>query len=376
MMTDVVAFPGLGLEFTIDRVAVTLFGFPVYWYGIILATGLFLGILYAFHYAKRVGVDEDRLVDVLMAGVIGAIVGARLYFVAFSWDMYKDDLWQIFNVRHGGIAIYGAIIGGIAAGAVLCKMRGVRMLPTLDLAAGGFLIGQAIGRWGNFVNIEAFGDNTTSIFGMTSPAITGYLEQLKRSGAAWTAGIDPNLPVHPTFLYESAWCLLGFLLMNFIFIRRRRFDGECFLIYAAWYGAGRFVIEGLRTDSLMWGGVRVSQALALVCVIVAAGIWLWMNGRVKKGLAPQLFVRTADGQRILNGTYYQKAAVPEIVVEEFSQPGGGSAGDPEPDPQVKAFEEPAPVEAADLEEPSPVEDAPAKGAGVVSPSGEEEEKPL
>lgn len=200
--------------------------------------------------------------------------------------------------RQGGIAIYGGILAGMAGGIIMAKIRKVRVRPAMDLAAAGFLIGQGIGRWGNFVNVEAFGSNTNSILGMTGPKVVGYLTQVKNSGAAWAQNIDPHMPVHPTFLYESVWCLTGFLIIALWLMRRRKYDGQVFLFYTAWYGLGRFFIEGLRTDSLMWGPVRVSQALALVAFVTATALLIWL-GQKKKKLGEDflpLYINTPEGQ--------------------------------------------------------------------------------
>lgn len=316
-MIRTVIFPKLGLEFEIDRVAFAIGSFEIYWYGIILAMGFFFGAIYAFTYCRKVGVDEDRLIDVILFGLLGGIVGARLYFVAFSWDLYANDLSKILDIRTGGIAIYGGLIGGILAGIITAKVRNVRIRPALDLAAGAFLISQSIGRWGNFVNVEAFGSNTDSVLGMTGPQIVGYLQQVKQSGAQWAANIDPTMPVHPTFLYESLWCLLGFVIMVFVVMKHRHFDGEAFLFYAGWYGAGRAVIEGLRTDSLMVGNIRVSQVFAALCVVASISIWLYVMRRKKvegDSFLP-LYITSEDGQRTVNGIFYQKAAAPEIILE-------------------------------------------------------------
>ena len=249
-MEQTVAFPGLGLEFNINRVAFQIGNIPVYWYGILIALGFILAIIYVNKRAKEFGIDPDRMLDVIMGGAVGGIVGARAYYVLLKWDYYGQNLDQIFNTRSGGMAIYGGIIGGLLIGLLMCKIRKVRFVPAVDLAAGGFFIGQAIGRWGNFVNIEAFGGNTSLPWGMSSSVITSYLTEHEAELEALGMNIDPNMPVHPTFLYESIWCLLGFLFLAW-YTQRRKFDGELILIYMMWYGAGRAVIEGLRTDSLM-----------------------------------------------------------------------------------------------------------------------------
>lgn len=168
------------------------------------------------------------------------------------------------------------------------------------------------------MNVEAFGSNTNSILGMTGSKVVGYLTQVKNSGAAWAQNIDPHMPVHPTFLYESVWCLTGFLIIALWLMRRRKYDGQVFLFYTAWYGLGRFFIEGLRTDSLMWGPVRVSQALALVAFVTATALLIWL-GQKKKKLGEDflpLYINTPEGQAVAAGTFYQKAPAPEIHTEQ------------------------------------------------------------
>lgn len=305
-MNSIVSFPGLGLEFELNRVAFHIGSIPVYWYGILIATGFILAILYASRRAKEFGIDADRMLDVVLGGAIGGIVGARAYFVLLRWDYYGQNLDQIFNTRSGGMAIYGGIIGGVLIGYLMCRIRKVKALPALDLAAGGFLIGQCIGRWGNFVNIEAFGGNTGLPWGMASEKITAYLTQHEHELEAIGMNIDPNMPVHPTFLYESIWCLLGFLFIAW-YTKRRKFDGELILIYMMWYGSGRAVIEGLRTDSLMIPGtnLRASQVLAIVLVAAALIIDIVKTIQVKKN-GKALFVDSEEGQLIVKGEFYPK----------------------------------------------------------------------
>ena len=327
-MTTTVSFPGLGLEFELNRVAFSIGNFSVYWYGLLIGIGFMLAGAYAILNARKVGVDGDRLIDVVMVGLVCGVIGARLYYVIFDWDAFRTDLTKIFDIREGGLAIYGGIIAGVAGGILMAKLRRVRIRPALDLAAAGFLIGQGIGRWGNFINVEAFGSNTTSIFGMTGPKIVGYLTQVKASGAAWAQNIDPNLPVHPTFLYESVWCLAGFLIIALWLMRRRQYDGQVFLFYTAWYGLGRFFIEGLRTDSLMWGPVRVSQALAFCAFAVSVAL-LIVLGRKKKQLGEAflpLYINTPEGQAVAAGTFYQKprekTPEPSQEAEQPDKPDG------------------------------------------------------
>ena len=274
-----VSFPGLGWEFTLDRVAFTVFGMPIYWYGVIIATGLLLGMVYAFSRAKRYGVDADRMVDVILIGTVFAIIGGRAYYVATAPFEY-GSVWEMLDIRLGGVAIYGAVIGAFLSGLFACKWRKVPVLPMFDLAAPGFLIGQCIGRWGNFINQEAFGTNTTLPWGMYSEGTHNYLASMQATLASQGVTVDPALPVHPTFLYESLWCALGFLLI-FLYERRRRFHGEITLLYVMWYGLGRFFIEGVRTDSLMIGPLRISQVVAAASVLAAFALWLVLRKKYR-----------------------------------------------------------------------------------------------
>ena len=247
-MTNLVQFPGLGLSFEINRVALSIGGFNIYWYGVCIAFGICLALVFAFRHSIEFGVDPDSMVDVILIGIVLGIVSARAYYVAMAPFKY-ESIWEMIAIRDGGLAIYGGIIGGFLFGGLACKRRGVPVLPMFDLTAMGFLLGQGCGRWGNFFNQEAFGCNTTLPWGMFSETTRAYL-----MGSTVTAQsgvtIDPNLPVHPTFLYESIWCFVGFLLL-FRYIKKRKFNGDIALRYMIWYGAGRFWIEALRTDSLM-----------------------------------------------------------------------------------------------------------------------------
>lgn len=263
-----VQFPGLGLDFTINRVALSIGGFNIYWYGVIIAVGMLLALLYAFHYAVDFGIDSDRLVDVVAIGTVMAIVCARIYYVAMAPFEYQS-LWEMVDIRLGGIAIYGAVIGAFVFGGLAAKWRKVPLLPLFDLVALGFLIGQGIGRWGNFVNQEAFGTNTTLPWGMYSEGTEAYLQSVQVTLPAGVT-VDPSMPVHPTFLYESLWCLIGFVVLA-LYVKHRKFHGQIFLLYAIWYGLGRGWIEGLRTDSLLIGntGLRASQLVAILSAFVA-----------------------------------------------------------------------------------------------------------
>jgi len=252
--------------------------FSVAWYGIIIAIGFLLALVYGLRNAKRVGVLTDKMIDVVIGGIIGGIVGARLYYVIFSWETYQDNLLGIFQIWNGGLAIYGGIIGAVLVGFVMCKWRKVKFTSMLDLAAPGFLIGQGIGRWGNFVNIEAYGSNTDLPWAMWSEKIPNDYMQLSSTPDSFS----PYQPVHPCFLYESLWCIIGFFLIHFLVSKRRKFDGEVFLSYLAWYGLGRVFIEGLRTDSLMLGNLRVSQVLAGLLVAFAVAFIIIVRRKIAR----------------------------------------------------------------------------------------------
>ena len=305
-MTDLISFPGLGLEFEVNRVAFSLGSIDIYWYAVIIATGFMLAMAFAFKNAKRFGIDGDRIVDVIFFAMVLGIIGARAYYVAFQWDMYKDNLIEIFNIRGGGLGFYGGIIGGVLGLIMGCKLRGQKILPFLDLAGGAVLIGQGIGRWGNFVNSEAFGCNTNLPWGMTSPKIAAYI--VRNSTETMGAVMDPSLPVHPTFLYESLWCALGLLVFCYV-MKKRKFDGEMFLFYLGWNGFGRMLIEGLRTDSLMIGPFRISQLLGAIMFIFAVCAYLYAMKLIKSGKAPEwlfVFAETEKGKLVAEGKWDYK----------------------------------------------------------------------
>ncbi len=270
-----VTFPGLGLAFTIHRVAFSIGAFSVYWYGILIALGMVLAMAFAFHYADDFGINSDRLIDVIFIGTIMSVVCARIAYVSMAPFTYRS-IWEMMDIRLGGIAIYGAVLGAFVFGGLAAKWRKIPILPLFDLVSIGFFIGQAVGRWGNFVNQEAFGTNTTLPWGMYSEGTRDYLTGAKAALAAEGVAVDPSLPVHPTFLYESIWCLLGFLLLFFL-LKKRRFHGQMFLTYVIWYGLGRYWIEGLRTDSLLITNttLRFSQMVALVSVATAVVLMVY-----------------------------------------------------------------------------------------------------
>lgn len=265
-------FVHLGITIEHLQNHITIFGFSIAFYGIIIGIGMLLGITLAARDAERRGIGEDTVYDFALLGIVFGVIGARLYYVFFQWDNYRGNLLEILNLRAGGLAIYGGVIGGILSLMVYCKRKKQNFLNLADSLILGVLVGQILGRWGNFFNAEAFGRYTDSLFAMqlrrdiVNPIMinSALLQHLVRVN-----GVD-YIQVHPTFLYESVWnlCLLLFLLW---YRPKKRFTGEMFFLYLGGYGLGRVWIEGLRTDSLLvpGTGIAVSQALAGVCVLVA-----------------------------------------------------------------------------------------------------------
>ena len=252
MTNYIIEFPGLGLSLN-PPVGFHIGSFEVRFYGLIIALGLILAVVYALSRKEQFGISEDDLMDGVLWIAPFAIVCARLYYCAFEWDMYKDNPISILYIWEGGLAIYGAVIGAAIGVIIHCKLiKKISVLAVLDLVSLGFMIGQMLGRWGNFFNREAHG---------------GVTDSFLRMGL-----IHPELGIgeyyHPTFLYESLWNLVGFILIHFL-SKKRKYDGQVALYYVAWYGLGRALIEGLRTDSLWWGNFRVSQVLAAGSCLIA-----------------------------------------------------------------------------------------------------------
>ncbi|MCM1329439.1 MAG: prolipoprotein diacylglyceryl transferase [Ruminococcus sp.] len=309
---NTLSFPELGIELPVYSTAFSIFGFDIKWYGICITLGAFLAVLYCFKRMKSFGVDDDRAVDVVFLAAIGGVVGARLYYVFMRWDEYRDDLSKIVtDIRSGGLAIYGGIIGAVLVGAIVAKIRKVRLAPLLDLAGMGFLIGQACGRWGNFFNHECFGRNTSLPWGMTSPKIQADLQKhIYDIYEATGVEVDPALPVHPCFLYESLWCVLGFVLLH-LYSKRRKFDGELFFMYIGWYGLGRVFIEGLRTDSLMVGHLRISQLVAGICVAASIAVIFAVRHKIKMDGEYVFYKDTDEFKRIIAETEEKYKAAEE-----------------------------------------------------------------
>ena len=254
-----ISFPFLGIEINPPRMF-SVGPFTAHYYGLIIAVGLILAVLYAMRRSKEFGLKEDDILDGVIWVTPFAIACARAYYVAFTWESYRDDPISVLYIWEGGIAIYGGVIGAIIGMVVMSRIKKVKFTTVLDLILMVFLLGQAIGRWGNFMNREAFGAATDSFFRMGL-----YNEKLQQ----WEY-------YHPTFLYESVWNLAGFVLLACL-AKKRRYDGQLALGYAAWYGLGRSIIEGLRVDSLWWGPFRVSQLLAAVTCITATAVLIWQH---------------------------------------------------------------------------------------------------
>jgi phosphatidylglycerol:prolipoprotein diacylglycerol transferase len=285
--SSAISFPMLG-DFSINPPAFfTVFGFDIYLYGVMIGLGFILGILYCSKKGSRFGIKEDDVYDLVIWLIPLSILGARLYYVAFRLDYYLAHPNELLAIWNGGLAIYGGIIAGVVVVFCVCKWKKIPVAAFLDLVVFGLLIGQILGRWGNFFNREAFGA-ITDVFcrmGLTAPDGT-------------------SIYVHPTFLYESLWCLLGALLLHILFKKAYKFNGMLFCGYAIWYGTGRFLIESLRTDSLMVGGLRTSQVVALVAVAGGAALlaFLFLRHRRTAALPQEASVTVTETTEESHGT--------------------------------------------------------------------------
>lgn len=246
-----ISFPKLGLNFDISPVAFSLFGKDVYWYALIILTGFFLGILLVYCDAPKRGLSRDNVIDIALLGIVSGIICARIYYVIFSWDEFRDDIMGIFRIWEGGIAIYGAIIGAVISTAIYCKVKKLNILNAFDVCCVGLLLGQAIGRWGNFVNCEVYGGVTDSIFGMS---------------------INGGAPVAPLFLYESALNFLGVILL-LLFRNHKTHHGQVFMRYLFWYSLCRLILEGMRDTRyilyLIPGVLGISQFVSVLLIIIS-----------------------------------------------------------------------------------------------------------
>ena len=281
------SFPHLGIYIKNLVNHIDVFGFSIAFYGIIIGLGMLAGINIACSDAKRRGQNPDLYLDFAMYAIVLSIIGARIYYVVFEWDMYKDDLLQIFNLRGGGLAIYGGVIAAVITLTVYCKVKKQSFFSMADTGVLGLILGQAIGRWGNFFNAEAFGGYTDSLFALRYKLDIVGAGMLNDDVLSHSMEIDGvrYIQVHPTFLYESCWNLavLAFMLW---YRKRKKFDGEVFFIYLGGYGLGRMIIESLRTDSLLLPGtdIAVSQLLAGLCFIVSTVCIIVGRKRVKNAI--------------------------------------------------------------------------------------------
>lgn len=289
----------LGFTFNLNPIAFTLpigDGWAIYWYGILIAAGFLLAFLYGMKRAPLLNINTDRLVDGVIITTPLAILGARAYYLLFYCP--EDFFTSFFNIHDGGLAIYGGIIGAVIGAIISSKTRKLNFVDCLDLIAPSMFIGQAIGRWGNFFNQEAFGTNTELPWGMFSMGSSGTYEHILAMG---NTELDPTMPVHPCFLYEFLLCAIGFLILNYV-IKRRKFRGQLALIYGMWYGLGRFLIEGIRTDSLMIGSLRVSQILSALAVVICLVVYILIIRGKKKVIEEENYQSVFEQEKIDNVT--------------------------------------------------------------------------
>lgn len=279
-------FPNLGIY--LDHVGknISIFGFSIAYYGIVIVTGMMIAIWIAQREAKRTGQNPEQYLDLAMIGIAAGILGARIYYVIFAWDYYKDDLLSIFNIRQGGLAIYGGIIGACIAVVIYSRKKKQNFGLLMDTASMSIVFGQIMGRWGNFFNREAFGDYTNNLFAMQLPVSAVRANEITQK--MWDHVVMVNgveyIQVHPTFLYESLWNV-GVLLFLFWFRKRKKFNGEVFLMYLIGYGLGRIWVEGLRTDQLLLPvvGLPVSQLLSGCLVVGCTILVVWKRKKLSSG---------------------------------------------------------------------------------------------
>ena len=280
-----ISFPNLGIELDHVGKSIDVFGFQIAYYGIIIGAAILIGFMIAVHEAKRTRQNPEDYLDMGIIGVIMGIAGARIYYVVFSWDMYKDNLLDIFNLRQGGLAIYGGVIGAVIAVFILARVKHLSPFQIFDTVALAILNGQMLGRWGNFFNREAFGEYTDSLFAMRLPldaVRSGDVTETMRRHIEIVGGVE-YIQVHPTFLYESVWCAV-LLIILVLYRKHKKYEGELFLLYVFGYALGRVWIEGLRTDQLLLPGIGlpVSQLLAGVIVAGAGAALLYLRKHHKK----------------------------------------------------------------------------------------------
>ena len=281
-VTDI-AFPHLHIYLENVPKTITVFGFPIAFYGLIIGLGVILGVLMAVREAKVTGQDPEIYWDFSIYAIFFCILGSRIYYVIFSWDMYKNNLLEIFNLRHGGLAIYGTVIAAFLTAGIYCHVKKLSFFQLCDTGIMGLILGQIIGRWGNFMNREAFGQYTDNLFAMRLPIAMVRPEYISPSISEHILEGTNYIQVHPTFLYESMWNVLVLCLL-LAYRKRKKFQGEVALLYLGAYGLGRFFIEGLRTDQLVIGhsGIAVSQVLAGVLVLFTVFVEVVVRRKMRK----------------------------------------------------------------------------------------------
>lgn len=321
-----IAFPALGIDITINRTALSIGNFSIMWYGVIIAVGFALAVVYCSRRCVRYEINPDHLIDMILWATPAAIIGARIYYCVFNWAEFADYPVSVFFIWEGGIALYGSLIFGLLAAIIYCKVKKVNFFNMIDLCILGFMIGQIIGRWGNFVNAEAYGQTVENWFlGMS---------------------IDGGATVHPIFLYESVWNLIGFLILH-LTSKKRRFYGQTFLEYIVWYGVGRGFIEGIRGgDTLMLfdSGIRVSQLLGYMSALVAFGILIYKLIFSDRGDTIELLSKqeaaVIRAERKLGDKYGLAVEAAGAKPEGEDKPEEAEESDDEADEEDKADDEP------------------------------------
>ena len=312
------SFPGLGIEqFEIDSVAFNVFGRDIAWYGILITCGMILAVICGLYLAKFEKISSDDIIDLAFYAIIFGVIGARAYYVIFTWNEHAylatggtffENLWNTFYnviaIWQGGLAIYGGIIAGLIASFIFAKVKKIKFLKIFDILAPCAWIGQIIGRWGNFMNIEAYGSTTNLPWRMCSPKIAAELFYKKEiiDAATYDAILEGTVGVHPTFFYESVWNLIGLVIVLSIF-KKKKFDGQIFSSYLIWYGFGRMLIEGLRTDSLMIGVFRVSQLVGLASCILGVVLMILLSRKARSA---------AEDSDVNYTPVYKKSTVADI----------------------------------------------------------------
>ena len=308
-----IQFPNLGINLDYVGESIQIFGFEITFFGLIIALGMLLGLGFVILEAKRCGENKDEYLEMMIISLLFGVIGARLLYVACSWNLYKGNIVQIFNIRNGGLCFYGGLFGGMLGAAIYCGVRRKPFMQMADTASMGIIVAQIIGRWGDFFNRESFGEYTNSIFAMQLPlsAVRSSEVTSAMRENLETIGGTSYIQVHPTFFYESAWCLLLFLLM-LVWKRKKCFQGQVFLRYLAGYGLGRFVIEYLRTDKLLIPGtsIGISQLISAALFVICAMIAVVEETMAKKRAARRRRRREQDYEA-------QERAAREAEAEEY-----------------------------------------------------------